>query len=69
MRAFCPKCKEMVIVWTDLKMEEAERRLNETRFIDVVHPCPVTHSDFQWPVNKVEGVKGKKTQEPPRTTE
>jgi hypothetical protein len=56
MRAFCPKCKEMVIVWTDLKMDEAERLLNESKFIDVVHPCPVAHGDFQWSVNKVEGV-------------
>jgi hypothetical protein len=46
----------MVIVWTDLKMEEAERLLNESKFIDVVHPCPVAHGDFQWSVNKVEGV-------------
>ena len=62
MRAFCPKCKEMVIVWTDLKMDEAERLLDEDRFIQVVHSCPVVRGDFQWAVNKAEGMnKAQKT--------
>jgi hypothetical protein len=39
MRAFCPKCREMVIVWTNLKMDEAERLLEENQRVVVVHPC------------------------------
>jgi hypothetical protein len=56
MRAFCPKCKEMVIVWTVLKMDEAEKLLTEDQPIEVVHPCPIVHGDFQWAVSKAEGM-------------
>jgi hypothetical protein len=61
VKAFCPKCREMVIVWTVLKMDEAEQLLNEDKPVHVVHPCPVTRADFLWLVQKVEGIaKGQK---------
>jgi hypothetical protein len=54
----------MVIVWTDLKMDEAEKRLfEENQRIVVVHPCPVAGRDFQWATDKVEGVSGRQAKE------
>lgn len=61
MRAFCPKCRQMVTIWTVLKMDEAERLLSENQPIEVVHPCPETGGDYQWAVEKAEGLsKGQK---------